>query len=162
MSLIITLEDAIIKQLKQELSGHMRTDSIKSYSGEYAKVADQLVPNMPMILVVYTGESIESDAYTVDRDDVIDREEDLTNYDIYKFEIHILAQSFRGEKIARRDAHGAYELIDEVKQALDKRRLEQISCAPIDIISVTYAGYIQTQANPIYTIALEWMQLKSI
>jgi len=161
MSLIITLEDAIIKQLKQELSGSIRTESIKSYSGEYAEIANQLVPNMPMILVVYAGESVESDAYTVDRDDVIDRE-DLTNYVIYKFEIHILAQSYRGEKIARRKAHGAYELIDEVKQALDKRRLGQVSCAPIDVISVTYAGYVQTQANPIYTIALEWLQIKAV
>jgi len=161
MSSITVLEDAIIKQLKQELSGLIKTSSIKSYSGEYAEVADRLVPDMPMILVVYTGESSESDAFTVDMDDIIS-EEDLTNLIVYRFEIHILARSYRNEATARRKAHGAYELIDEIKHVLDKRRLEQVSCAPIDIISVDYAGYVQTPANPIYTIALNWLQIKAV
>ena len=74
----------------------------------------------------------------------------------YSWEIAVLTKHFRSESDARRKRDGAYDIIDDVRTAIDGHRMGLESCCPFEISEISFAGNINKPSVVSYSIVGSW------
>jgi len=154
MSEIRTKEDAIIKALKtSEALSHIRKRSITSFNGETEDAILQNISRLPMLFVHFRGIELVTEVDMGGRESV---------WNEYSWEIAILTKHFRSESDARRNRDGAYEIIDDVRTAIDGQRMGLESCCPFEINEISFAGNINKPSVVSYSIVGSWRFLTDV
>jgi len=99
----MTVEDAVVAALQERLGSLVKT--VRTYQGEWRTDLKQETWRLPAALVMLTGSRAEQVG--------------LSSYDLtLDLEVLLVVRQLRGEEAGRREAGGAYDLLEEVRQAL--------------------------------------------
>lgn len=104
------LEDALLERIRQELPYLQHCDS---YAGEAKVVQDELIitgVNFPAVLVMMQEEAGEPQS--------------KSSYEMRPtFRLLVCARNLRGQRAARREPFGAYQILDDLKKTLIDQKL---------------------------------------
>jgi phage gp37-like protein len=158
MSFIQTAEDAIIKAIQDRIIKFgLLERHVRDYAGEFEEAVLErgIVPNLPIILVSFTGIT-----------PIIDTDSDLddpgTKWNVLSFDIHIAAKSARGDSDARKQKQGIYDLIEHVNIALDGSNLGVQSSQPIALGNCDLRLITEKKTMSLYTYGLTWPFIKCV
>jgi len=119
------IEDKIIQEITTNLT-YIKT--VETYAGQLEQEIKTLPIKFPAVFVVYAGSTYQ----WVDGPN---------HQEICKFTILVVAQNLRGQKSARKDTYGCYQMINDVLNTLTNKTfsldIEKLKPVRVDLIYVS-------------------------